>query len=232
MTDWQLVLLTAFVTTLGTGLVTYVGHRLTVSKDTQEERGRHARYLAIRVVCILDNFVAGCSEIVADGGEYDAEACLRTTVDYPTLQFPDDVDWRSISPNLMYRLLALPNDLDSAHKSIHYMGNEVSSPPDFEEFFEERKYQFGKLGLAALALCDEIRETFEIPPHDYGVGWHPKPWFEKATVEVDRMWKQAAESAANLIRMHNEKVARGEADNLVPVPPMPAGDSSSQRQHD
>lgn len=183
MTDRQLVLLTPFVTTPGTGLVTYVGHRLTVSKDTREERDRHAQYLAIRVVCILDSFVARCSAVVADGAEYDAKGCLSTTAEYPTLQFPDDVDWRSIIPNLMYRLLALPNDLGSAHKSIHYMGNEVSSLPDYEEFFEERKYQFGKLGLATLALCDEIRDTFKIPPHVYGIGWHPKPWFEKATAE-------------------------------------------------
>ncbi|MER8883002.1 hypothetical protein [Mesorhizobium sp. M0816] len=218
MTDWQLVLLTAFVTTLGTGLVTYVGHRLTVSKDTKDEHDRDARYLAIRVVCILDRFIAGCSEVVADSGESDAEGYRHTTAKYPDLQFPDDVDWRSIAPKLMYRILALPNDLDSAHKSIQYMADVVATPPDYEEIFEERNYQFGKLGLAALALADEIRETFEIPLHNYGPGWHPKPWFERATVEIDRMRKEGAESAANLIRAHNEKVARGEAVNLAPMP--------------
>jgi hypothetical protein len=53
MEDWQLVLLTAGVTTLGTVLVTYIGHRMTVSRDTQEERDRHGTYVATRVVCML-----------------------------------------------------------------------------------------------------------------------------------------------------------------------------------
>jgi hypothetical protein len=83
-------------------------------------RARHARYLAIRVVCVLDKYVGKCAEVVADDGlsygQRDEQGCLRSQVPTPSpLDFPHDLDWMSIEHTLMYRLLSMPNEAGAAN---------------------------------------------------------------------------------------------------------------------
>ncbi|MDO9461865.1 MAG: hypothetical protein Q7N95_17350, partial [Alphaproteobacteria bacterium] len=173
MEDWQLILLTAVATTFGTVLVTFVGHRMTVSKDSEAERERHARYLAIRVVCVLDPFVSECCNIAQDSGMPDHEGTYHPRFDDPVISFPDDVDWRSITPNLMYRILGFRNEIDVAQQSIAFVGDEIAFPPDYDDYFEERVIQYGQLGLTALALANDLRNSYGIPMQDYG-NWNPR----------------------------------------------------------
>jgi hypothetical protein len=74
---------------LGTLGVTYFGHWLGLSRETklkQDEIDRHARYLAIRMVCILEPFVMRCCDVVNDNGLYH-EGERHSEVVEPTLAF-------------------------------------------------------------------------------------------------------------------------------------------------
>ena len=191
------VLLTAIATTLGTGGVAWLSQYLTSRRDWVTQQDRHARYLAIRLVCALDRFVNGCSDVIADHGESGDDDILRPTVKQPDLTLPDDVDWKAIEPSIMYSAMALPIQLENANKMTSYVFMNHSDPPYFEEFFGERQYQFGKLGLAALNLADELRTMFDIPAQDFGVhGWHPREHFENASKSVDEARRQGAMAAA------------------------------------
>lgn len=69
--------------------------------NNKQAAAKNARYLAIRVVCILDKFLEDCIEVVKDDGlsygQRSAEGELRPQVNTPTPPvFPEDVDWKSI----------------------------------------------------------------------------------------------------------------------------------------
>src|SRR5207249_1392682 len=67
-----------------------VGALLALLRDVWSDRRtrkRHARYLAIRVVCILDKYIENCAEVVLDNGlqegQRDEQGCLQSQVRPP-----------------------------------------------------------------------------------------------------------------------------------------------------
>ena len=135
----------------------------------RRERAANARYLAIRVVCALDKYIEDCLAVTFDDGYSEgrpagkdgyAEAQVTTPV---APIFPSDADWKSINHELMYRLLALPRDVEIADHAIDAAG-EHDTPPDYCDFFEERQYQYAKLGLSAFDITKDIRRIYAIPP--------------------------------------------------------------------
>lgn len=207
MDDGVKIAITALVTTIGTALVAVINHRMSERKDRkskEEDRTTHAVYLAVRVVCVLDKFVAGCCEVIGDDGVYDPEGARHHEVEPPVLTLPDDVDWRSIRPELMYRVLMLPNEIENAGNTIAFVGNMVAFPPDYDEWFDERRYQYGKLGLYALDLASALRSAYDLPMADYS-RWNPRPHLEAAFVREDAMRRLGAEAASQIAKGSGSK---------------------------
>lgn len=178
---------TAALGILGTLGGVFGGHWMGLRKDRklrQDELDRHAYYLAIRVVCSLDPFVTGCCEVVNDDGMTDQDGEVVARVEYPNLMLPADVEWKSINAKLMYRIIGFQNEIDGAGQSISFWAQE-SGPPNYDEYFEERILQYGKLGLAALALADELRQIYGIPARDFG-NWDPKSILKEATGKITK----------------------------------------------
>ena len=162
-------------------------------------RERHARYLAIRAVCVLDRYLDSCADVAIDDGlcegQLNDEGCLEPQVSLPPPPaFSDDMDWKSIPHELMYRLLSLPSDAEVANRMIDGIA-EHDTPPDYARFFEERQYQYAKLGLRAFKLTNEIRKGYGIPSREWGE-WNPVEHLGnvKTNIEQDRL-KRAARYA-------------------------------------
>lgn len=105
------------------GLVgVFVGAMLTWVREVWSDRrtrGRHARYLAIRVVCVLDRYIESCAEVVSDDGlchgQRNEQGYLVPQIPLPAPPaFPEDLDWKSIEPSLMYLILSLPSRVGRA----------------------------------------------------------------------------------------------------------------------
>ncbi|MGH8251708.1 MAG: hypothetical protein ACREVI_13615 [Steroidobacteraceae bacterium] len=168
-------------------------------------RERHARYLAIRVVCVLDKYVENCADVALDDGlcegRRNEEGCLEPQVSPPSSPaFSEDLDWKSIDHELMYRLLSLPSEAEAANRMIAG-ASEHADPPDYEEVFEERQYQYAKLGLTAFALAEEIRKKYGIPSQELG-DWNPAEQLTKVKGRVEEQRRKRgqylAESASSL----------------------------------
>jgi hypothetical protein len=203
MAGWQLVLLTAILTTVGTWFVTRYQLRQEAEAQAtirKEELERHGRYLAIRVVCALDTFVNGCGDVVYDDGMLGNEHETVPREPTPTLNFPDDVDWKTVDPDLMYRALSLPNEIASADQAIDWVLWQIATSPDHEDFFTERVLRYGQLGLSALKLADDLRARYGIPARNTD-GWHPRETLEKRAKEAEQ---EKAEAAAESARTWNE----------------------------
>jgi hypothetical protein len=164
-------------------------------------RGRNARYLAIRAVCILDKYIEDCAEVVTDDGLCEGmrnkEGCLEAQVSSPPPPaFPEDLDWKSVEHALMYRLLSLPSEAEAADRKIRN-ASRFSYPPDYDEFFEERQDQYAKLGLAAFALTQEIRKKYSIQPQELGE-WNPTEYLTEAKERIEKERQNRGQRLAEL----------------------------------
>lgn len=215
--EFDTIILTAILSTVGAALVAYFGHKLTVSRDAAAERERRAQYLAIKVVCCLDNFVTQCYEAAADEGIADVDGYYRPDSSQPELDLPTDVDWQSVAPRLMYRTLSLPNEIARADASIDWVANNIASPPDYDEFFEERMKRYSQIGLISLNLGKEYRIKFKIPELEQTKDWSIEEELRKLQSKVEaRERDRVAQSA----RMTAEMNARaGDLPNSEPPPP-------------
>jgi hypothetical protein len=130
------------------------------------QRTRHARYLAIRVICVLEQFINECSHVVNDDGlrmgQRDKYDCLHEQVDNPAPPvYPSDVDWKSIDHATMFDLLAFPNKVEAGRQAVFFM-RDFADPPDYEEYYDERQLRYSELGLKAGAIVSHIKATYRI----------------------------------------------------------------------
>lgn len=172
-----------------------LGVFLTGAKDWLSDfrvRSRDARYLAIRVVCALDQYVDGCVGVVGDDGLYhgqrDQDGCRDIQVSLPDApSFPKDIDWKSIPQGLMYQTLRFPNEIEAANRQIGGVWDMLAFPPDYEEGFEERQFQYASLGLSASNLANDFRKKYGIHDREHH-GWDPEEYLisEKNKIENAR----------------------------------------------
>lgn len=153
-----------------------VGSSLTWIREAivqKKSRANRARYLAVRIICVLDEYVEKCVEVVSDDGTIMGQASRRDEggMEYfdpvvslpPSPIFSDDVDWKSIDGELMYRILKLPNEIRETDNHIQFVSYEIAYPPDFVELFEARWLGYAELGLEAVAITDHLREIYILP---------------------------------------------------------------------
>jgi hypothetical protein len=152
----------------------------------RKSRERRARYLAMRVVCILDKFVQDCVNVAYDKGVEDADGWLKPQVRRPErLSLPTDVDWSSVNHDVMYRALSLPSEVDIAENNIGFAAEDA----DDYEFFEERQYQYACLGLNAVTLARDLRDTYSIPSRVFG-HWDPEAELQEKKDGIEKRRKE------------------------------------------
>lgn len=178
-----------------------VGAALPLVREAWNNK-RQARYLAIRVACLLDEFLDECTNVVGDdglsSGQRSADGRLEAQVSQPMgLPLPDDVDWRSIDHGLMYKILALPSRIERDNRSIAFEA-EHSFPPDYREFFEERQYRYACLGLDVAALTRTLRSTYGIPEQETGE-WDPVGYLVKEKTRIEN-FREDREKRSSTVR--------------------------------
>jgi hypothetical protein len=142
---------------------------------SRRERSRDAAqtekdmtYLAILVVAHLDRLIDRCVAVVSDDGtSYGQPAgedgIHEITVDSPTFEpLTWDVNWKSLSSTLMYEILSLPYAIEVLNHRISDAA-EYDSPPDYAEFFWERRHGYAVLGLKVADLATELRKKAGLP---------------------------------------------------------------------
>lgn len=115
------------------------------------------KYLAVRVVCVLDKFVEDCASTAIDSGEEDENGNSTARVSAPDPPaYPNDVNWKSIDDTLMYKLLSLPASTERAANYVQG-STENDSSPDYSEYFEARTESYARVGLEAYELSRMLR---------------------------------------------------------------------------
>jgi hypothetical protein len=174
-----------------------VGSGIPWIKEKLSER-KHACYLAIRVVIILDKFVEACVHVAHDDGlcqgQRNSDGDLEAQVDAPdSPSFPADVDWRTIKHELTYRVLSLPKALELTKQVISHNGDFCDTG---DEYFEERAYQYALLGLVAAELTRELRNAYSVPDGDFS-HWDPVKNLRDRKVSIEEQ-RQARKSQPSI----------------------------------
>jgi len=164
-----------------------IGVMLTGLKDwiaSSVSSKRDQRYLATRVICLLEIFVDKCARVIRDDGTYlgqpDEDGYYR-----PKVQAPDfdplalDVNWLSIDSGLMHKILYLPNEVYLTDSRLANFWEYVASPPEYTDFFEERAYLYSKLAITASEIIHNLYKTSGIKEEKEGLRWFEPDEFEK-----------------------------------------------------
>jgi hypothetical protein len=173
-------------------LVVLIGQLLVPIIRERHALSRDARYLAIRIVCVLDKYLEDCASTAIDSGQEDENGNSIAQVSAPLAPtYPSDVNWKSINDTMMYKILALPAAADRAANYVSG-ADENSFPPDFSEYFEARSQQYSVLGLQAHELTVELRKKYGIQEIQ-NRSWDPVQHLKDALKEIeDRHKKNAA----------------------------------------
>jgi hypothetical protein len=169
---------------------------------------KNARYLAIRVICVLDKYLEDCADVVRDDGlcygQRTKEGYLEPQVKVPGPPvLPSDVDWRSIDHELMYKILSLPSDVEAAERIIS-AANNIAMPPDFEEWFDERAFWYAKFGLAAYKLSKRLSDKYGIKMKTYSE-WNPVEELEFRFDATQKRREKRMKSHSNFIDQVSKK---------------------------
>lgn len=138
--------------------------RLRNERQAAEEKLARERYfIATELVFMLETFAEGCARVATDDGEDDLHGERKTTTEYPVLAFTGvEGDWRALSELLMFRIREIPVLQDEARRMIAGTG-EYDSPPDYKWSFQERQYQYARLGLKAIIQARCLRKSAGLP---------------------------------------------------------------------
>lgn len=153
----------------------------------KREVNKNAKYLAIRIVCILDRYFEECISVVKDDGlsfgQGTSDGFLEAQVEAPGPPiYPNDVDWKSINHELMFQILSFPSEVADGDRIIK-AASEIACPPDFEEWFEERRFYYIQFGLIAHKLSNDLCDKYGIKKKSYN-DWNPVEDLQK---ELDKV---------------------------------------------
>ncbi|MCD9026605.1 hypothetical protein LDO26_00045 [Luteimonas sp. BDR2-5] len=176
---------------VGAGL-TYVREYLVQRKKQKQD----VAYLAVVVSGALERFSAGCLRVVNDDGLYQGqpnregsrEIQARTPEFRPELL---NVEWKSLPTSLMYEILDLPYRIEVANGVISDAAEYAAMPPDYEEFYEQRQYQYADLGIAAARLAARLRAQAGFSERRRGE-WDPVAHMEAERAKIEKFWHERA----------------------------------------
>jgi hypothetical protein len=155
----------SLLTTFGSwGLNHFFVHRAALKRD--------ARYVAQRVAIILEKFAVDCADVIIDNDIHSESGghAGKRHLGLPALGLlPADADWKALPPNLVDRVLSMPNELALATKAILFWWNVVGDEECMETETDQRA---GTCGLRAWLLASELRKQYKIPASSLTeVGW-------------------------------------------------------------
>ena len=181
-----------------------VGAMLTIARDLYNEhrsQKKRAMFLALKITCMLDQFTTECTDVAGDNGYMhggDEQGCATTQTTYPKIDlYAAEVDWQSLPFYLMYETLSLHTQIEAANSLISATSEYVSHPPDYEEYFEERQYQYASLGLLANKLSNNLRQYYKMPKKHYE-RWNPNEFLLEQKIKIEKIRKARDQHYLNL----------------------------------
>lgn len=130
---------------------------------------REAQYLAVRVAVILEKFAITCAGTLTQNAlneESGGHVGMWKNEPPPFPDYPRDIDWKYLEPNLSIRALSLANEIQLSNNTIETAF--VVLPDD--EIGDVCNQEIGKCGYRAWIIAKELRLKYSLPtfaPHTF-----------------------------------------------------------------
>ncbi len=182
---------------LGTGVVTAIANQgIAWFREVRKESGtttRDARYLALRIAVMLEQFSISCADAISENDMYQQSEGYagRPHGKLPSLsEYPTDADWRSLDPSLAAQIISFRNELLLSDQTIEFWWD-----VDRETVRGACDEQAGKSGYRAWLIASQLRGRYRLPSFD------PRSfaWDVVATLKEhhDRAIKKLVEASKN-----------------------------------
>ena len=165
----------AIVGVLIGGVLGWAGEYIRYRYTTRQR----ATYAAIRSVIALDRYVSKCAlSLTESDPDYPDDQDPDDNWNLPEkVVIPEDVDWSSLSSDLAYRILVIPQRDAEAREGVNFtygVAGGAAAKQILDEYFEE-------IGLDAAKCAVKLRKNFRLREHRYDK-WNP--------VEVIRAYRK------------------------------------------
>lgn len=120
-----------------------------------------ASRLALKALLLLDEFAVACHAAAFDTPEFDADDpdLFFMHTDEPSLTLPDTVEWSALGSEIENELTRMPNAALNVSRALEHL--QTLGQAD-QGFFDRRRVEYVKLGVAAFDLADRIESEFSI----------------------------------------------------------------------
>lgn len=178
-----------------------LAHHYTRSREEKAASARREAelyFISTELVFRLERFAQECAAVVQDEGEEDARGYTRVTASAEPFA-PDDIagDWRVLPGKILYRIRELTVLFAEANRYISYV-NEYDSPPDWQCTFQERRYQYARLGMKATLLSKRLRKLNRMPSSRLDAS----EWSAQSVLW--EQWRKGRKRRAKLAREHED----------------------------
>lgn len=161
-------------------------------KITEAKNEKELLFIATELVFHLERFAELCVNLATDAGYEDNSGITRFSVIAEDLSLSQiSGDWRVLPRQLMYRIRELPVLQNSADRAISAAAAH-DDPPDFDDTFYARRYQYAWLGLKTIILARRVRKLVELP----GTRLDATPW--SAQPVLWQLWRQERKRRARI----------------------------------
>lgn len=158
-------------------------------KITDDKNEKELLFIATELVFHLEWFADQCVKVATDTGYEDSSGITRFSVRPEVLSLTDiSGDWRVLPRQLMYRIRELPVLQNSADRAIS-IAEEHDYPPDYDDTFYARRYQYTRLGLKTIILARRVRKLVGLP-------LDTAPWSELPVLW--QLWRQERKRRARI----------------------------------
>jgi hypothetical protein len=136
-------------------------------RESAQRRGsttRDARYLAIRLAVVLEEFAITCADWIGDNDMFRDSAghAGKRHGSIPELApYPDEPVWTTLTPAFLARVLTFRNEVTLADKAIEFWAD-----VDRECIPGETDQQCGKVGYIAWVLAKDMRKHYGLGAFD------------------------------------------------------------------
>jgi len=132
----------------------------------KRKTSRIARYSAVRIAVVLEQFAIHCAELISNRKLYYSTGGAAGKVDTKIpalLPYPDDVGWNALEISWVARALMLRNEIMMAQQEIDFWYD-----LDWEAMPDTVDMQSGKCGYLAWRLAADLREYYRLPLYHPG----------------------------------------------------------------
>ena len=126
---------------------------------------RNAKLLAIRLVLVLDRYIAHCIAVSQDYGDDEPrdDGRLNPGVPKPEFQVENiEGDWTLLPSEVVLEIFKIPYEAEEVEAGLSEIF-QYDSPPGYMDWYNFRQLRYAKIGIMAVGIASILRREYGLP---------------------------------------------------------------------